>query len=815
MQALPLSGLHELSLLAMLLAGAGALPLGVPPEKENPVMSHVAPEECVLFATWSGMAAADPKSPNHTEQLLAEAEVRQFAATIQQTIGNALTQAARQQRDNPQAALLAESGPLWIKSLVTRPAAIYLTRIEPRENSIELEGALIVQADDAAARLDHVLTALLTSEDEPPVEVTIGARKFHRLKATEQLPVELTWGAGNGYLMIGLGAGAIESLSARIKAQQEPAWLVDIKKTAGIERRSSLSYVNMKTLLDSLAPLSGPQADAVLASLGLKQLTTFSSVTGLDDSGVVSRSLLAIEGNPRGLLSVLDSEGIVAADLSHIPSDALIASCFSLEARKLLDAVLAAAAEVDPRAGGEIEEGLARFEQETGVNLRETVAALGNNWSLHAASGDGGLLGAALTVEVWDRARLARAQDEIVIRLREGGPRSPFVLASSPFAGEVIYHAAATREPMPFAPAWCLTGKRLIFGLNPQAVKAVLARGIDEKSIADAPGVAPLLAEGKPPLAVGYYDAKPLFEATYASLQMAAPMLIGQMRREGAPLAFDATSLPTARSIGRHLQPSVSVVRRTGRGVEFESRQTLPAANLGASLPVGVALLLPAVQSARAAAAESQASVNLKQQVIGMHNFHDTYNRFPAAYSVDDDGKPLLSWRVHILPFIEQQALYREFRLDEPWDSEHNKKLIAKMPKTYAAPGSKAGAGKTNYLAVGGKHGVLIVPTGRGAERSAADGTGIAAIFDGTSNTIAVVEASDELAVEWTKPVEWVPNDKEPLKGLLGLRSRGILVALCDGSVRMLPATVPVDDLRSFFTRDDGRAVNWPADPRR
>jgi hypothetical protein len=813
-QALPFFGLSELSMLVILLAGSGALPLGVPPEKENPVMSHVAPEECVLYATWSGMAQPDPASPNHTEQLLAEAEVRQFAAAIEQTIGNALTQAARQQRDNPQAALLAQSGPLWIRSLVTRPAAIYLTRLEPGEKSIEIEGALIVQADDAAARLDQVLTALLSSEDEQPVEVTIGARKFHRLKATEQLPIELTWGAGNGYLMIGVGEGEIESLSARIKAQQEPAWLTDLKKTADIERRSSLSYVNVRKLLDSLAPLGGPQAEAALASLGLKQLTTFSSVTGLDDSGVVSRSLLGIEGNPRGLLSVLDSEGIVASDLAHIPDDAMIASCFSLEVRKLLEAMVEAAAEVDPRAAGEIEEGLARFEQETGVNLRETVAALGNNWSLHAASADGGLMGSALTVEVWDRARLARAQDELVIRLREGGPRSPFILSSSTFAGEVIYHASAAREPLPFAPAWCLTKSRLIFGLSPQAVKAVLARTSDDKSIADVPSLAPLLAEGKPPLAVSYYDTRPLFESTYASLQMIAPMLIGQMRREGVPLAFDATSLPTARSIGRHLQPSVSVVRRTERGVEFESRQTLPATNLGASLPVGVALLLPAVQSARAAAAQSQASNNLKQQLLALHNFHDTYNRFPAAYSVDEDGKPLLSWRVHILPFIEQQELYKQFHLDEPWDSEHNKTLIAKMPKTFAAPGSKAGVGKTNYLAVGGKHGVLIPPTGRGA-RSPSDGTGFAAILDGTSNTIALVEATDELAVEWTKPVEWVPSDKEPMKGLVGLRPRGFLVGLCDGSVRMLPETVSADDLRSFFTRDDGRAVNWPADPRR
>lgn len=57
--------------------------------------------------------------------------------------------------------------------------------------------------------------------------------------------------------------------------------------------------------------------------------------------------------------------------------------------------------------------------------------------------------------------------------------------------------------------------------------------------------------------------------------------------------------------------------------------------------------------------------------MIAMHNYHDTYNHFPEPASRDDDGNPLLSWRVAVLPFIEQQALYEKFRLDEPWNSEH------------------------------------------------------------------------------------------------------------------------------------------------
>ena len=79
------------------------------------------------------------------------------------------------------------------------------------------------------------------------------------------------------------------------------------------------------------------------------------------------------------------------------------------------------------------------------------------------------------------------------------------------------------------------------------------------------------------------------------------------------------------------------------------------------------------------------ASNNLKQLALGIHNFHSAYRKLPAART-DENGQPLLSWRVAILPFIEQQALYEQFHLDEPWDSEHNLKLIDQMPATFTDP---------------------------------------------------------------------------------------------------------------------------------
>jgi hypothetical protein len=291
--------------------------------------------------------------------------------------------------------------------------------------------------------------------------------------------------------------------------------------------------------------------------------------------------------------------------------------------------------------------------------------------------------------------------------------------------------------------------------------------------------------------------------------QILLPMASQALAREGVPLGFDAAQLPAPRTISKHLRPSVSAVRRTKLGIETETRQTLPGMNVGASAPVAVALLLPAVQAARESARRMQSSNHLKQIALGLHNHHDVFGTFPAAYSCSKDGKPLLSWRVAILPFIEQKPLYDQFHQDEPWDSEHNKKLLAKMPAVFRSPNSAAKPGMTNYMGVGGSQGVLGAPADKNKE-GWGNGVGIQTIIDGTSNTLMVVEANDAAAVEWTKPEEWVPNEKEPLKALLGTRPNGFLGAFADGSVRFISQTINLEMLKRLYMRDDGNPVNIP-----
>jgi hypothetical protein len=199
----------------------------------------------------------------------------------------------------------------------------------------------------------------------------------------------------------------------------------------------------------------------------------------------------------------------------------------------------------------------------------------------------------------------------------------------------------------------------------------------------------------------------------------------------------------------------------------------------------------------------------LKQLALAMINYADAKKgRLPTVANFDKQGKPLLSWRVHLLPFLEQQQLYWQFHLDEPWDSPHNKQLLARMPAVYQGPNRKLNAeGKT----------IFLLPVGKGAAfKDGPEGLIFPKDFpDGTSNTIFLVEADDAHAVPWTKPADLKIDPEHPERGLGGHFREGFLVALADGSARRIAKTVSKTTLRAAFTPAGGEVLgpDWQDKP--
>jgi prepilin-type processing-associated H-X9-DG protein len=214
-----------------------------------------------------------------------------------------------------------------------------------------------------------------------------------------------------------------------------------------------------------------------------------------------------------------------------------------------------------------------------------------------------------------------------------------------------------------------------------------------------------------------------------------------------------------------------------------------------------VALLLPAVQAARESARRNQSMNQMKQLVLGVLNHESAKQALPAHANYDANGKPLLSWRVHILPYVDGEALYREFHLDEPWDSAHNRALIPRMPAVYANPSLPfpPTEGKTNYLAV----------VGAGlAMNGTAEGVTLPQMTDGTSSTVVIVEADAERAVEWTRPDDLQFNSADPTAGLGGLRPGGFQAAYCDGHVEFVSDFMPPEMIAGMFTIAGGERID-------
>lgn len=225
-----------------------------------------------------------------------------------------------------------------------------------------------------------------------------------------------------------------------------------------------------------------------------------------------------------------------------------------------------------------------------------------------------------------------------------------------------------------------------------------------------------------------------------------------------------------------------------------------------------VALLLPATGSAPEAPRRSQCINNLKQIMLAMHNYCDKYGCFPPAYTADKNGRPMHSWRVLLLPFLERGDIYQRLRLDEPYDSPYNQAVFDSIKadpdgsrseySVFRCPVDKANDTDTNYVMIVGPRTISNGPNSLALKE----------ITDGTWNTIALMETYD-LGIRWYEPrdlrvdeMTFKINDPQHF-GIASRHPGGAQAAFVDGSVLFLSNETDVRAIEAAATINGGEDV--------
>jgi len=403
----------------------------------------------------------------------------------------------------------------------------------------------------------------------------------------------------------------------------------------------------------------------------------------------------------------------------------------------------------------------------------------------------------------WYLKRLARGVD---------GSGSELAAAMQPSAGEKQHlHAAVMLGPLRPLIEVGLMAARKNPDVQPEAYKYLDGLLLLDRAVLTAD----FSGERESSLVV-YADDREAGDRLESLLQEGVAYFSEQMERDGALAELRQHEEPVVRAWAAYCDrmaaqqaDSVAALREgddafvLGRLRPGEAQSPMVTVAVAG---IVVALVLPAVQAAREAARRNVSLNNIKQINLAWHNHHDQQGSFPAQAICADDGTPLLSWRVAILPYFGEQALFNRFRVDEPWDSPHNKPLLAEMPAVYSDPSSpklEPAGGKTHYLGVAGPNATL---TGE------SEGREFREFIDGTSNTVTIVQVDDDHAVPWTKPADFnlSAHGANPVGGIGSLHPGVFVADFADGHSQSIPLDTDPETLRALMSIDGKEVVELP-----
>jgi prepilin-type processing-associated H-X9-DG protein len=231
---------------------------------------------------------------------------------------------------------------------------------------------------------------------------------------------------------------------------------------------------------------------------------------------------------------------------------------------------------------------------------------------------------------------------------------------------------------------------------------------------------------------------------------------------------------------------------------------TLERLTIVAIVGLLAAILLPAGQTGYTPHSRSECSNNLKQIALALHNYHNVHGSFPPAYIADKNGRPMHSWRVLILPFLEHGGLYEQYDFNEPWNGPNNRKLADIPIAAFNCPAdNKEPSTTTNYLAV----------VGPDTAWTGSESTSLADFAGDKGTTLLVVEVADS-GIHWMEPrdlhvLQMALTINPPAgQGISSHHLGGAIAAFADGHIEYLPETVSPEDLRAMLTWSGGEPID-------
>jgi prepilin-type processing-associated H-X9-DG protein len=553
---------------------------------------------------------------------------------------------------------------------------------------------------------------------------------------------------------------------------------------------------------------------------------------GFQDDAMMTRLRIVAPQPRRGLLALLDQPAFDLKSLPPLPAGQPAFAVLSIDPTKTYDQFIALLKADDARRGVASTEAFENgIRNQFGLDLRnDLLQHLGPMLALYAQPtpppADGNPLGAmvlpytglTLSLPIRDQADMSKQVESLISGLnqilaqrppgagdppqfrKKAGAKTVFVLEFPP--------GSVPQGPMGmFSPTIAVDAKQLVIAATAAPAEKALELGNAAADRLWTPAGAHVAMAQRLPIQMTMLmvsdprETMPVYIENLPAIAQALNTQFAQARR-GAPgpefnIKIDPAKLPRAEQLKSLLFPASAAVSVDAQGVSLLQREAIASMTSPSTTGMLAALLLPAVQSAREAARRAQCTNNLKQMMLAAHNYHSANNSFPRD-TTDKDGKPLLSWRVTILPYVEQAELYNKFKLDEPWDSPHNKELLKEMPPLFVCPSrTRPEPFTTTYRGF----------SGAGAMLETGQDVAIASITDGTSNTIMITESKD--AVPWTKPddLAFDPQAAPSLYGAGSAHPGGFNCGFADGSVRFIKSSINAIVFRALITRNGGEVI--------